>query len=283
MFPGGNILILKSRFAFSVSALLLTMGFAPAGKAEEKAYTSHIGAIAEYHDLHFVELDNEGEAINEEKGNLLFSGGGFNWQLPNGLFGEAFFKQAEDTLSYSGYTQFGQFVTTNTEYYISDLSVIFGRDFGPTSTFLGVNRHYRERNILSVPAKRVGGLYEELDTLNGVFGVRAALFRHNPFQLRLEARIAMGIDSSLYSNDGNWDPVTISPGKQMSYRIAAELFYNAFSGVVISLIPAYEYTSIDKSHQYPVYRDGISLGFNAYHPATEWESYSLTGKLSWYF
>jgi len=276
-------LILKSRFVLSLIVFTFTTAVAQTSTAEERAYTSHIGAIAEYHDLHFVELDDEGDAINEEKGNLLFSGGGFHWQLSNGLFGEAFFKQAEDTLSYSGYTQLGRFINTNTEYYISDLSVILGRDFGATSTFLGVNRHYRERNILANPAMRVGGLYEELDTLNGVFGLRAALFRHNPFQLRLEAQIAMGIDSSLYSNDGDLDPVNITPGKQISYRISAELFYNAFSGVVISLIPAYEYTSIEKSNEYPVYRDGISLGQNAYHPATEWESYSLTGKLSWYF
>ena len=113
--------------------------------------------------------------------------------------------------------------------------------------------------------------------------MRAHLFRHSRLQLRLEARIATGLDSSLYYSDGDLDPVTISPGKQISYRTSMELFYNPFSRFVISLIPAYDYTNIDKSSEYMVYRNGSLVGQNSHLPETEWESYSLTGKLSWYF
>lgn len=254
-----------------------------ANAANEKSYTSHIGVVGEYHDLHFVELTDNDEPLNEEKGTLWFTGGGFHWQFSTGLFGEAFFKQADDTLVYRGLTHLGQFVTSETEYYISDLTVLMGRDFGATSAFIGVNQHYRERNILGRPEVGIRGLYEELDVLNGIFGMRAALFRHKPFHLRLEARFATSLDSSLYYNDGDFDPVEISPGRQVSYRISAELFYNPFSRLVLSLIPAYEYTTIEQSKQYAVFQDGTPAGINAHLPATEWESYSLTGKISWYF
>lgn len=250
---------------------------------EERESRSHISIIGEYHDLHFVELMDNGEPLNEEKGNLLFSGGGLHWQLSTGLFGEAFYKRANDTLVYRGLTQLGQFVTSKTEYYISDLSIHLGRDFGPTSAFIGVNQHYRERNILGRPEVDVRGVYEELEILNGVFGMRAAFFRHKPFHLRLEARVATGIDSSLYYKDDVFDPVTISPGRQMTYRVSAELFFTPFSQLVLSLIPAYEYSNIEKSKQYAVYQNGRPAGLNAHLPATEWEIYSLTGKASWYF
>lgn len=263
-------------------ALIVVFAYSQQVEAEAlPEYTSHVGVVSEYHNLHFVELSDEGESINEEKGSLFFTGAGFNWQFSSGVFSEVFFKQASDSLPYRGITQLGRLVTTETEYYISDLSMMIGRNFGATSAFIGVNNHYRERNVLGV--ENIGGIYEELDILNGVFGMRAHFFRNNRFQIRLEARVATGIDASLYYNDGDLDPIEISPGKQMFYRTSVELFYNPFSRLVVSLIPAYEYTSIDKSGEYMVYKNGSPVGLNSHLPATEWESYSLTGKLAWYF
>lgn len=274
-------LMISTRFTTYFSAFMLGVGFPYASSADERNYTSHIALIGEYHDLHFVELMENGDSLNEEKGTLWFTGGGFQWQFANGLFTEAIFKQAEESLVYRGYTNLGQFVTTETEYYISDLSFLLGRDFGPTGAFIGVNRNYRERNVLGNGG--VKGIYEELDVLNGVFGMRAALFRHKPLHLRLEARIATALDSSLYFNDGDLDPINVEPGKQMTYRVSAELFYNPVSRLVLSLIPAYEYSKIEESKQYEVFQNGRPTGLNSQLPATEWESYSLTGKVSWYF
>jgi hypothetical protein len=271
----------RTRFPTYFAALLLSVGSLHANAAEERNYTSHIGLTGEYHDLHSVELMANGDSLNEEKGTLWFTGGGFQWQFSSGLFTEAFFKQAEETLVYRGYTNLGQFVTTESEYYISDWSVLLGRDFGLTGAFIGVNRNYRERNVLGEGGAK--GIYEELDVLNGVFGMRAALFRHKPLHLRLEARIATALDSSLYYNVSDLDPVNVEPGKQMTYRISAELFYNPISRLVLSLIPAYEYSKIEESKQYEVFQNGRPTGVNSQLPATEWESYSLTGKVSWYF
>lgn len=102
--------MISTRFTTYFSAFMLSVGFPYAGSATERNYTSHMALIGEYQDLHFVELMENGDSLNEEKGTLWFKGGGFQWQFSNGLFTEAIFKQAEESLVYRGYTNLGQFV-----------------------------------------------------------------------------------------------------------------------------------------------------------------------------
>lgn len=249
--------------------------------AEEESYFRFFNLNAEYSSLHFVELDGQGEPLLEEKGSMTFAGAGLYWQLQSGLFAEISYQEASEILDYQGWSQQGRFLETQTELYIQNANFLVGRNFGYTSAFLGIGGYFRERNILGVGEIR--GLYEELEQTNAIFGMRGNLFAQKRFQIRLEARVWTDIDSSLYASSTQFDAATLTPGKSFSYRTSAEFFFDLFGGFALSLIPAYEYTHIDKSREYPLYRNGTPLFANRYQPETEWESYSLTGKLSWHF
>lgn len=249
--------------------------------AQERSYLRFLNLNSEYSNLHFVELDGEGEPLLEEKGNMAFAGAGIYWQLPSGLFAEIAYQEASEVLDYEGWSQQGRFLETQTELYIQNANFLVGRNFGYTSAFLGVGSYFRERNILGVVG--VHALYEELEQTNAIFGMRGNLFPKKRFQIRLEARVWTDIDSSFYASSTDFDASTLTPGKSFSYRTSAEFFFDLVGGFALSLIPAYEYTHIDKSKEYPLYRNGIPLFANGHQPETEWESYSLTGKLSWHF
>jgi hypothetical protein len=250
--------------------------------AQERSYLRFVGLNAEYSDLHFVELDGQGEPLLEETGGMMFTGAGFYWQLKSGLFAELSYQEASETLDYQGWSQQGRFVETQTEVYVQNTNFLLGRNFGYTSAFLGIGSYFRERNILGV-GEEVRGLYEELEQTNAMFGMRGNLFPQKRFQIRLEARLWTDIDSSFYASSTESDAASLTPGKSFSYRTSAEFFFDLAGGLAFSLIPAYEYTHIDKSREYPLYRNGNPLYVNSHQPETEWESYSLTGKLSWHF
>lgn len=266
---------------FIIPFLIALMVVSPVVYAKERSYLRFVNLSGEYSDLHFVELDAQGEPLLEETGGMMFSGAGAYWQLKSGLFAELSYQEAAETLDYSGWSQQGRFVETQTELYIENTNFLLGRNFGYTSAFLGVGSYFRERNILGVGEIR--GLYEELEQTNAIFGMRGNLFPKKRFQIRLEARIWTDIDSSLYASSTEFDAATLTPGKSFSYRTSAEFFFDLVGGLAFSLIPAYEYTHIDQSREYPLFRNGVPLYVNRHQPETEWESYSLTGKLSWHF
>ncbi|MBC6906139.1 hypothetical protein DWB84_11775 [Saccharophagus sp. K07] len=252
--------------------------------AEEQKYLRGLNISVGYFDQQFVELNDQGEPLLEETGAITFVGGGFYWQTRSGLFAEISYRESSDTVDYSGLTQQGRFVQTNTELYLEDTTFLFGRNFGQTSAFIGVGRSFRERNILGT--ENISGLYEEIEHTNAMFGLRANLFPHRRFQIRLEARVWTDIDSSFYvSMDGKADPLTFEPGKSFGHHTSAEFFFDIGrdGGFTISLIPAFEYTHMDKSREYPLYLNGAPLYLNQHQPEMEWESYSLTGKIAWYF
>lgn len=268
---------------FTISALVaLIWGSLPAF-AQEQTPRRFISLNTEYANLHFVELNNQGEPLLEEKGGMMFVGAGAYWQLSSGLFAEFLYRRASDTLDYRGLSHLGRFIETQTELYIQEGSLLLGRNFGRTAAFLGISSHYRERNILGVGDGDVLGLYEELETTSAIFGMRGNLFPTKRLQVRLEARVWTDIDSSLYASSTQYDASSFTPGKSFSYRTSAEFLFDLVGGLTVSLIPAYEYTRMDKSKEYPVYQNGNPLYLNQHQPKTEWEAYSLTGKLSWHF
>ena len=266
-------------FIISVFVALI-LGSLPAF-AQEQTSRRFISLNTDYANLHFVELNNQGEPLLEEKGSMTFVGVGAYWQLSSGLFAEFLYRRATDTLDYRGLSHLGRFTETQTELHIQEGSFLLGRNFGRTAAFLGIGSHYRERNILGVGDVR--GLYEELNMTNAIFGMRGNLFPTKRLQVRLEARVWTDIDSSLYASSTQYDASSFTPGKSFSYRTSAEFLFDLVGGLTVSLIPAYEYTRMDKSKEYPVYQNGNPLYLNQHQPKTEWEAYSLTGKLSWHF
>lgn len=274
-------LILPFLRKFLLFALAL-VGPQHAATAAEKHYLRAVSLTGQYSNLHFVELYDTGEPRLEEEGNMLFSGGSVYWQLQSGLFGEISYQQASDTVDYRGPSQNGRFVESETELFVRDANVLFGRNFGYTAAFLGAGHYFRERNILGV--EMVRGLYEELESINGIFGVRGNIFPTRRFQIRVEGRLWTDLDSTFYvASPGVYDPVTFTPGKSFSYRTSIELFFNPVGGLVFSLIPAYEYTQLKKSESHQLFLNGVARDEAFFLPKTEWESYSVTGKLSWYF
>jgi hypothetical protein len=266
---------------FMIPLLIAVILGSPTVSAQEQASLRFVSLNTEYANLHFVELNDQGEPFLEEKGGMSFVGAGAYWQLPSGLFAELLYRTATDTVDYRGLSQRGTFVETQTELHIQDVNFLLGRNFGRTAAFLGIGSYYRERNILGVGDIR--GLYEELEHTNAIFGLRGNLFPTRRFQVRLEARVWTDIDSSFYASSTQSDPTSFTPGKSVSYRTSAEFFFDLVGGLTFSLIPAYEYTQMTKSKEYPLYQNGNPLYMNQYQPKTEWESYSLTGVLRWYF
>lgn len=270
--------------AFHLTLLFLAVlafGSTSALAQEERSYLRFLGATAEYSDLHYVELNDEGEPLLEEAGGMTFVGIKGYWQFKSGLFTELSYREATDTVDYRGVSQQGRFLETQTELHIQDANFLFGRNFGYTAAFLGVRSYFRERNILGVD--NIAPLYEELEHTNAIFGLRGNIFPKRRFQIRLEARIWTDIDSSFYVASPLFDASTITPGKSFSYRTSVEFFFNPVGGLTLSLIPAYEYTQIDKSRSYPLYRNGEPLHRNQHQPKMEWETYSLTGEVRWHF
>lgn len=259
---------------------VLGLGSAPI-VAQEPAPPRLINVSAEYSDLHFVEVNDQGEPFLEEKGTMTFVGAGIHWQFASGLFTELSYRKATDTLPYRGLSQRGQFVETETELHIQDVHVLLGRNFGRTAAFIGLGSYYRERNILG--AGEIRGLYEELEQTTATYGMRGTLFPTQRFQVRLEGRLWTDIDSSFYTASTEFDASSFTPGRSLSYRASAEFFFELAGGFALSVIPAYEYTQMEKSKEFPLYRNGTPLQLNQHQPKTEWETYSLTGKLSWYF
>ena len=258
---------------------LLLLAAAPA-RSEQNHFRHSLSGFAQYADAHFVELDQDGETINEEEGTLLFSGANFYWEWRSGLFAEISYKAVDDALTYRGLSQLGYFIESETEYFIRDTQLLFGRNFGPTAAFLGAGSRYRERNILATGT--VAGLYEEMDTSYGLFGLRATLFANKPFQIRLDGRISTDVKTELKAVSENFDPLVLEPGKQFSAEGSVEFLFSLFGGVTLSLTPSYEYVRIAESDTHRVYRSGVYFA-NATHPETEYEFLSLTAELSWYF
>lgn len=248
--------------------------------AAKNLYQHNINVFAQYGDAHFVELDEEGDPYNEEDGSLLYSGVGFYWEFDSGLFTEIAYKTASDNLTYRGLSQLGLFIESETEYYLRDVHLLLGRNFGATAAYMGFGNSFRERNILGTDT--ILGLYEEMDVTYGLFGLRVNLFRNKPFQIRFNGTIATDLQSKLYIASERFDPLEIDPGKYLIASGSIEFLFHLFSGVTLSFVPGYEYTFIDQSDSFRVYDDGIYEG-DIKHPETEYETLYLTTKLSWYF
>lgn len=269
-------------YCFAFAGLLAYFGNA---NAFENRFQHNINTFAQYTDAHFVELDQQGEPFNEEKGTLLFTGFGFYWQFDSGLFVEGSYKTAGSDLTYRGLSQLGFFIESEAEYFIRDSYLLLGRNFGATGTYMGLSNRYRERNVMGkniAPGVSVAGIYEELDAVYGIFGLELNLLANRPFQIRLDGRIAADFKSDLYVASRSQDPTTITPGKQLMLMGSVEFLFGLGGGFTLSLIPSYEYVHIDKSDEYPTYRDG-EYAATLYHPETEYETLSLSAKLSWYF
>lgn len=248
-------------------------------------YQHNINAFAQYTDAHFVELDNQSDPFNEEDGSLMFSGLGLYWQFDSGLFSEISYKTAGDTLTYRGLSHLGLFVESETEYFIRDAQFLLGRNFGLTGAYMGVSNRYRERNVIGrniAPGFNIRGIYEELDSVYGMFGLQLNLLADRPFQIRFDGRISADLKSDLYVASELFDPMTIKPGKQLMVMGSIEFLFGLGAGFTLSIIPSYEYVHIDKSDNYLTYQNG-QLADSIYHPETEYETLSLNTKLSWYF
>jgi hypothetical protein len=258
----------------------LCICFGGVADAADRRFQHNINVFTQYTDAHFVELDDLGDPINEEEGSLLFSGVGFYWQFDSGLFTDISYSSASDNLTYRGLSQLGQFIESETEYFIRDAQILLGRNFGPTGAYLGLGSRFRERNILGT--EDVLGLYEEMDVTYGLFGLRLNLFANRPFQLRLYGSIATDLQSELYIASESFDPLELEPGNHLIAEGSIEFLFHLFGGITLSVIPSYEFTHIDKSDSYRVYVNG-EYRYDAVHPETEYETLSVKAKLSWYF
>lgn len=275
---------MTSRIASYCAATLISACIGNAYAAEGR-YQHNVNGFVQYTDAHFVELDNEGDPFNEEDGSLLFSGLGFYWQFDSGLFSEISYQTAGDTLTYRGLSHLGLFIESETEYFIRDAHLLLGRNFGLTGAYMGISNRYRERNVIGrniAPGFNVRGIYEELDSVYGIFGLRLNLLAERPFQIRFDGRISADLKSDLYLASELFDPMTIRPGKQLMVMGSIEFLFGLGGGFTLSVIPSYEYVHIDKSDDYLTYQNGQPAD-TVYHPETEYETISLNTKLSWYF
>jgi hypothetical protein len=265
---------------FRWSILICLLATASQVHARDFGFQRNISAFLQYADSQFVELDDEDNPYNEEKGTLLYSGFGGSWQFNSGIFIEAYYRTAGDDLDYRGYSQFGQFVESQTEYFIRDTQITMGRNFGLTSAYLGLGNRFRERNVLATGS--VAGLYEETDITYALFGLKLNLLAGKPFQIRFSASLATDIKSDLYASSEIFDAFTIETGKHFMAAGNVEFIFHLFSGLTLSLIPEYEYFHINQSDSYRVYVDG-EYKYDGAHPESEYEALSLKTKLSWNF
>jgi|GEM_PF-2331747 len=264
---------------------VIFISFLCSGAAAAGQYQHNINVFAQYTDAHFVELDNEGDPLNEEDGSLLFSGLGFYWQFDSGLFTEISYKAAGSDLTYRGLSQWGFFIESETEYFIRDTYVLLGRQFDLSGVYMGLGNGYRERNIIGkniAPGVNIAGIYEELNSTYGIFGLQLNLLANRPFQIRFDGRISADLKSDLYVVSGEYDPATIKPGKQLTAMGSVEFLFKLGAGLTLSFIPRYEYVHIDKSDSFLTYQNGQHAD-SMHHPETEYETLSLGTKLSWYF
>lgn len=220
-----------------------------------------------------------GQALNEETGMIPVFRGSYFKRFDNGIFVELSAQQSSETLDYDGYSQLNTRFQTESEYYITGYRAKIGRKALHLASYLGVDSHYRERNIKAAELDEgftVLGLYEEFELKEVFLGFDFFMLQDERKHLKLTVEGAGSVDGSMYVEfSGTADPKNIDLGQAASLYLGLEWFYSFANGFALSLEPAYKYTRMEASDDYPYTVNGESSNKIFRQPTTEIQEFSL--------
>lgn len=223
----------------------------------------------------FTEVNENGETLNREVGNLSMQGLQLSYRRAGGWYWQASTLMGGNTVSYTGLSQAGpsRLFATETEYFFNQLQAKVGRAFEHSTFYVGLGHKYRERNILR--RESIRGLYEEFEH-NYVLAGLDYRFAHGERSL---IRLDMQVQSSFSSNllvetDGLYDPAVGSTGNDLTFSASVEWFAESQSGWSIGIAPMYEYTNVSRGGEFPLMQNGVEVG-SFHQPESQWETFSL--------
>ncbi len=230
----------------------------------------------------FVEWD-KGIVINKESGELPGYSFSLGYQKPNTFYFEYIHAASENTLDYSGFTQFGNHINALTDYVLESDQYIFGKTIETTVVYLGYEVNTRDR-LIYASSSNTSSLTESLKQKQGFIGFKQTVVDSGRWLVDFRFNAKMAFSSYMHVDfDNAYDNSNIHMG--LDYTLTTNLYvaktlpHDWLLG--INLI--YEYTEIEQSEPVELSRGGDEIGAQFYHPYTELETYSLGFSISKFF
>lgn len=226
-----------------------------------------------YNQVTFVEWDR-GYAINEETGAIPTQSIMLGYQKTNQFYFEYTHTTGNDSVGYTGYTQTGQLIETDTAYAIDSEQYIFGKTFVTTVVYLGYEINSRNRAIGASANSRP--LTEHIKQKQGFVGFKQNVIRGERYLVDFRFTAKMAFSSFMEVDfDQQFDNAGIHLG--MDYTLNSQLFigrrlpHNWLVGLYLN----YEFTEIEQSEAVALSRNGEPFGAVFYHPYTELETVAV--------
>ena len=231
-----------------------------------------------YNYVSYVEWD-KGYAINEDSGSIPTQTFNLGYQKPNHFYFEFVYYTGDNDVGYTGYSQTGQLIETDTKYFLDGTQYIFGKTFETTVVFIGYETNTRDRYIGASAITRP--LTEYIEQKQGFVGFKQEVIHSKNYLVDFRFNAKMAFSSYMRVDfDGQFDNSGLHLG--MDYTLTSNLYigrrlpYDWMLGLNLN----YEYTEIEQSDYVNLTRNGQDFGAVFYHPYTEWETLAVGLSLS---
>ena len=221
-----------------------------------------VGFDAMYFD--YREFNGNDVLLNKETGPMpgLHLSAMLQW---DNWYSEMVYEYHLGTVDYDGQTQNGDFLSTETEEDIVDLSLVAGRYFGAASryrsaVYAGLGYHYWERNIL--PTSTVAGLLETYEWSYALLGAKFSFLKSAQNGLLLDLRVRRMLDATMevdFLGFMNWDNVTLNLGEDWSYRVGLPYILSLNQNASLTIEPYLSTWFINRSNSQEITSDGVPL------------------------